>query len=165
MGLLLKHRISAAPVIDADRSVIGIVSEGDLLRPEGERPSRAGRPWWLEAVFAGKTVLILHTTGAKTGKQRTNPLVYAPHDGSYVIAASKGGAPNHPHWFLNVRADPDVIVEVGTERLAARATIVDDGPRRDELYAKLVSIMPDQFSKYETMTDRRIPVVVLDRVE
>lgn len=113
--------------------------------------------------FAGKPVLILHNTGAKTGKLRLNPLVYATHNGSYVVAASKGGAPNHPHWYLNVRANPDVTVEVGEERFSARATIVDDGPLRDELYAKLVSIMPDQFGKYETMTDRRIPVVVLDR--
>lgn len=112
--------------------------------------------------FAGKPVLILHNTGAKTGKQRLNPLVYATHDDSYVIAASKGGSPNHPHWFLNVRANPDVTVEVGTERFPAKATIVEDGPQRDELYAKLVAIL-DQFADYETMTDRRIPVVVLDR--
>ncbi len=53
--------------------------------------------------FAGKSLLILHHTGAKTGKLRMNPLVHAPHDGSYVVAATKGGAPNHPHWFLNVQ--------------------------------------------------------------
>ncbi len=114
--------------------------------------------------FKGKPLLILHHTGAKTGKLRTNPLVYAPHDGSYVVAATKGGAAHHPHWFLNVRANPDVSVEVGTQRLPARATIVEAGPRRDELYAKLVAIM-GQFADYETMTDRRIPVVVLDRAD
>lgn len=112
--------------------------------------------------FRGKPLLILHSTGAKTGKPRVNPLVYATHDGSYVVAASKGGAPNHPHWFLNVRANPDVTVEVGDERFPARATIVEDGPRRDGLYAKLVAIL-GQFADYETMTDRRIPVVLLDR--
>ena len=119
----------------------------------------------LGGFFEGKPLLILHNTGAKSGKLRMSPLVYATHDGSYVVAATKGGAPNHPHWFLNVRANPDVVVEVGTERFPARATIVEDGPRRDELYAKLVPIMPDQFGKYETMTDRRIPVVMLDRAE
>ena len=119
----------------------------------------------LDGFFAGTTVLILHTTGVKTGNQRLNPLVYAPHDGSYVVAASKGGAPNHPHWYINLRANPDVILEVGTERFPARATIVENGDQRDELYAKLVSVMPEQFSAYETMTDRRIPVVVLDRIE
>lgn len=112
--------------------------------------------------FAGKPVLILHNTGAKTGKLRLNPLVYATYNGSYVVAASKGGAPNHPHWFHNVRANPAVTVEVGTDRFPADATIVEDGPLRDELYAKLVAIMP-QFATYETMTERRIPVVVLDR--
>lgn len=114
--------------------------------------------------FAGKPVLILHNTGAKTGKLRLHPLVYATDDGSYVVAASKGGAPNHPHWFLNVRANPDVTVEVGTEQFPAKATIVEDGPLRDELYAKLVAIM-GQFADYETKTDRRIPVVVLDRTD
>ena len=119
----------------------------------------------LDGFFAGKSLLILHTTGVKTGKQRLNPLVYAPHDGSYVVAASKGGAPNHPHWYINLRANPDVILEVGTEHFPAHATIVENGDQRDELYAKLVSVMPEQFSAYETMTDRRIPVVVLDRIE
>ena len=114
--------------------------------------------------FEGKPVLILHNTGAKTGKQRLNPLVYATHDGSYVVVASKGGAPDHPHWFLNVRANPDVTVEVGTEKFPAKATIVEDGPHRDELYSKLVAIM-GQFAEYETMTDRRIPVIRLDRIK
>jgi deazaflavin-dependent oxidoreductase (nitroreductase family) len=114
--------------------------------------------------FEGKPVLILHNTGAKTGKQRLNPLVYATHDGSCVVAASKGGAPYHPHWFLNVRANPNVTVEVGTDKFPAKATIVEDGPYRDELYAKLVPIM-GQFAEYETMTDRRIPVIRLDRIK
>ncbi len=115
--------------------------------------------------FKGKPLLILHNTGAKTGKLRMNPLVYADHDGSYVVAATKGGADHHPHWFFNVRANPEVTVEVGTEQFRARATVIEDGPLRDELYAKLTAIMPDQFGKYETMTDRRIPVVVLDPVD
>jgi len=90
--------------------------------------------------------------------------VYANHDKSYVVAATKGGSPNHPHWFLNVRAHPEVAVEVGTEKFSAKATIVEDGPYRDELYAKLVAIM-DQFADYETKTDRRIPVIVLERTD
>ena len=114
--------------------------------------------------FAGRTVLILHNTGAKTGKQCLNPLVYATHNGRYVVAATKGGSAHHPHWFLNVRANPDVTVEVGTERFPAKATVVEDGPYRDELYAKLVAIM-DQFPEYETKTGRRIPVIVLDRAD
>lgn len=127
------------------------------------RANNGSVDWAAGGFFEGKPVLILHNTGAKTGKLRVNPLVYATHDGSYVVAATKGGAPHHPHWFLNVRANPDVTVEVGTEQFRAKATIVEDGPFRDELYAKLIAIMPDQFGEYETMTDRRIPVVVLDR--
>ncbi len=114
--------------------------------------------------FAGKPVLILHNTGAKTGTQRLSPLVYATHDDRYVVAASKGGAPAHPDWLFNVRANPDVTVEVGAERFPAKATIVEDGPHRDELYARLVAIM-GQFAEYETKTDRRIPVVVLERAD
>ena len=118
----------------------------------------------LGGFFVGKPVLILHSTGAKTGKQRLNPLVYATHDERYVVAATKGGAPNHPDWFFNVRANPEVTVEVGTERFPAKATLIEDGPVRDELYAKLVAIM-GQFAEYETKTDRRIPVVVLERAD
>lgn len=118
----------------------------------------------LGGFFVDRPVLILHTNGAKTGKQRLNPLVYATHDERYVVAATKGGAPNHPDWFFNVRANPEVTVEVGTERFPAKATIIEDGPVRDELYAKLVAIM-GQFAEYETKTDRRIPVVVLERAD
>ncbi|MDX1449891.1 MAG: nitroreductase family deazaflavin-dependent oxidoreductase [Acidimicrobiia bacterium] len=112
--------------------------------------------------FKGKPLLILHHEGAKTGKRRMNPLVYADHDGTYVVAASRGGAPTHPDWLFNVRANPNVTVELGTETFPATATVVADGPRRDELYAKLIAIM-GQFADYETKTDRTIPVVVLER--
>jgi deazaflavin-dependent oxidoreductase (nitroreductase family) len=112
--------------------------------------------------FRGRPVLILHHTGAKTGQERLNPLVYATDGDSYLVTGSKGGAPSDPHWLLNVRANPDVTVEVGVEEFPATATIIDDGPRREELYAKLVAVM-DQFADYETMTERRIPIVVLER--
>jgi deazaflavin-dependent oxidoreductase (nitroreductase family) len=112
--------------------------------------------------FRDKPVLILLNTGAKTGQERLNPLVYATDGDGYVVAGSKGGAPGDPHWLLNVRANPDVTVEVGVEEFPATATVIDDGPRRNELYARLVSVM-DQFADYETMTDRRIPIVVLER--
>ena len=112
--------------------------------------------------FRGRPVLILHHTGARTGQERLNPLVYATDGDSYVVAGSKGGAPSDPHWLLNVRANPNVTVEVGVEHFPATATIIDDGPRREELYAKLVAVM-DQFADYETMTERRIPIVVLER--
>jgi deazaflavin-dependent oxidoreductase (nitroreductase family) len=93
---------------------------------------------------------------------RLNPLVYATDGDSYVVAGSKGGAPSDPHWLLDARANPDVTLEVGVEEFPATATVIDDGPRRDELYAKLVAVA-DQFADYETMTDRCIPIVVLER--
>ncbi len=114
------------------------------------------------ASFAGKPVLILHNTGARSGQTRLNPLVYATDDDRYVVAASKGGAPHDPHWLLNVRANPDVVIEVGSDRFPATATIIDQGPERDDLYQRLVAIT-DQFAEYERMADRTIPVVVLER--
>lgn len=138
---------------DMNRSVI-----------EGFRANSGAVDAAMGGFFAGKPVLLLHTTGAKTGKPRLNPLVYARHNGGYVVAASNGGAPDHPRWFLNVRAKPDVTVEVGTEKFPAKATIVEEGPYRDALYAELVAIM-DQFAEYETMTDRLIPVTVLERAD
>ena len=115
-------------------------------------------------VFAGKPVLVLHTTGARTGKQRLTPLVYGRDGDRLVVAASKGGAPTDPAWLFNLRANPDVVVEVGTETFSASASIVEDGPLRDELYATMVAIMP-QYADYETKTDRTIPVAILDRAD
>ena len=112
--------------------------------------------------FAGKPLLLLHHVGAKTGLERVTPLVYAADGDRYVIAASKGGAPTHPHWFLNVQANQDVSVEVGSESFPARATIVTDGPERDTLYAKLEAIL-DNFTEYQKNSSRVIPVVVLEK--
>ena len=114
--------------------------------------------------FARKPILILHTTGARSGKPRLNPLVYATDGERLVVSASKGGAPNHPDWFFNVRANPDVRVELSDETFRARATIIENGRHRDELYARLTAIM-EQFAEYETKTDRRIPVIVLERAD
>ena len=115
-------------------------------------------------VFAGQPILILHTTGAKTGKPRLNPLVYATDGERLIVSASKGGAPSHPDWLFNVRANPDVRVELSDETFRARAAIIENGPHRDELYARLAAIM-EQFAHYETKTDRRIPVIVLERAD
>lgn len=111
--------------------------------------------------FRDATLLLLHTTGARTGKARVTPLVYARDGDRFVVAASKAGADEHPDWLYNVRASPEVTIEVGTERLAARATILASGPRRDELYAKLIDVL-DSFEGYEEKADRTIPVLVLE---
>ena len=114
-------------------------------------------------VNGGNSLLLLRTTGARSGKQRVNPLAY-PTDGErLVIIASKGGTPTNPDWYHNIVAHPDVTVEVGTETFEARATVVE-GPERDELYAKQAAIMPN-FAEYQEKTTRKIPVIVLTRKE
>jgi len=112
--------------------------------------------------FEGATMLLLHTTGAKTGQVRVNPLVYLPDGERYVIFASKGGAPTNPDWYHNLLAHPEVAIEVGTQTVPVRARVIT-GPERDELYAKQVARRP-QFAEYERKTARAIPVVALEPV-
>jgi len=111
--------------------------------------------------FAQAPLLLMTTTGAKSGKQRVIPIVYTRDGDRLVIAASKGGAPTNPDWFHNVSANPDVTVELPGEKFAARATVVD-GTERDRLYAEHAEAMPG-FAEYESKTDRIIPIVVLER--
>lgn len=109
--------------------------------------------------FAGMPLLLLHHTGAKTGSSRLNPVAYLEDDGRYVIFASKAGAPTHPDWYHNLKAHPEVQVEVGPDTLdvvASEAT----GEERDRLYAAQSERVP-QFAEYEQNTDRVIPVIVL----
>jgi deazaflavin-dependent oxidoreductase (nitroreductase family) len=111
--------------------------------------------------FEGMPVLLLTTTGAKSGQRRINPLVYLPYKDSFVIFASKGGEPTHPDWYHNLVANPQVTVEVGTETFEATATIVT-GELRDQLYAEQVKVAP-QFGEYQAKTTRPIPVIILER--
>lgn len=106
-------------------------------------------------------VLLLTHKGAKSGQVRTCPLVYATDGDRIVIAASKAGAPNHPHWYLNISANPEVTLEVGTEKYQARAVTVT-GVERDRLYQVIATAMP-VFNEYAAKTDRVIPVVVFER--
>jgi deazaflavin-dependent oxidoreductase (nitroreductase family) len=112
-------------------------------------------------MFSGARLLLLTTTGAKSGKTRVNPLAFTRDGEDYVIIASKGGSPTHPDWYHNLVANRDVTVEVGNERFAARARVAQ-GAERDRLYAAQASIMPG-FAEYQRNTTRQIPVVVLQR--
>jgi deazaflavin-dependent oxidoreductase (nitroreductase family) len=117
--------------------------------------------------FEGATLLLLHTTGRRTGKEYVNPLVYLPDDGRWVVFGSKGGALTDPDWVRNLEANPDAVIEVGTETIPVRATkILREGPERDELYRRQVARMPG-FADYEEKTKgiRKIPVIVLERRE
>lgn len=113
----------------------------------------------LSGQFDGMDVLILTTTGAKSGQTRWNPLVYTKDGGRYVIVASKGGAPASPDWYYNLRAYPSVSIEVGAENVSVEASVVT-GDERDRLYAQHAERMP-QFLDYAKATARRIPVVAL----
>ena len=113
--------------------------------------------------FAGKPLLLLHNTGAKSGAARINPLVYGTEGDNFVIAASKGGADSHPDWFYNVQANPDVMVEVGTRKVSARAQVVPEGERRTALYLQLENILSN-FTDYKHKTERVIPVIVLEPI-
>ena len=110
--------------------------------------------------FEGAPVVLLTTTGAKTGKSRTNPLVSQEgKDGRIYVFASKGGAPTNPDWYHNLLAHPTVVVERGTERYEATATPVT-GPLHDEIYARQVERFPG-FGEYQQKAGRVIPVVAL----
>lgn len=112
--------------------------------------------------FEGKTLLLLHSKGAKTGEERINPAAYVRDNGNLVIIASKGGAPTHPNWYYNLVANPLVTVEVGTEKFQARARVVEE-PERTRLYDKMIEMMPS-FADYRKKTTRQIPVFVLTPV-
>jgi len=112
-------------------------------------------------MFAGAPLLLLTTTGAKSGQPRTAPLVYTIDDGKWVIIASKGGAPTHPDWFHNLRAHPDVTIEVGTDTFSVRASI-PEGDERQRLYDQMAAQMPN-FAEYQRNTTRQIPIVLLER--
>src|SRR5512135_284312 len=111
--------------------------------------------------FAGRTLLLLHTIGAKSGQERINPVAYVTDGDRLVIIGSKGGAPTHPDWYQNILAYPLVTVEVGTEQFQARAAIVNE-PERNRLYDQMVAMMPS-FAEYQQKTNRVIPVITLTR--
>ncbi|WP_020580118.1 nitroreductase family deazaflavin-dependent oxidoreductase [Actinopolymorpha alba] len=114
-------------------------------------------------MFEGAPLLLLTTTGAKSGQPRTSPLVYLREgDRSYVFG-SNGGGPAHPSWYHNLLADPKATVEVGEETFAVTATTIT-GTERDEIYARQVVVSPG-FGDYERQTSRVIPVVALAPVD
>ena len=112
-------------------------------------------------LWNGVPTLLLTTTGRKSGGQRQLPLIYGEDPGGLVIVASKGGAPAHPAWYLNLVEHPQVIVQVAQERYRAVARVVDP-EERQRLWPKMTAIWP-QYDDYQEKTDREIPVVVLSR--
>ena len=113
-------------------------------------------------MFEGASMLILHTTGAKTGRELVTPLVHHQEGDDLHIYASAGGADQHPAWYHNLVANPEVTVEVGTETLPMRARVTTGG-ERDHLFAEQVERAPG-FGTYQRKTTRIIPVIELERV-
>jgi deazaflavin-dependent oxidoreductase (nitroreductase family) len=141
-------------------------------------PSNAERAAWNEALIAdfrahggeittgpmaGRRLMVLTTTGSRTGRPRSTPIAYTRDGDRYVVVGSNRGLHTDPAWVGNVRAHPEVTVEVGTETFRARA-VVASGDERRRLYDAHATAMPN-FAEYERMTEREIPVVTLERID
>ena len=109
----------------------------------------------------GVPVLLLTTTGRKTGKRRTTPLLYVEQGDRYVVVASVGGAPSHPAWYLNLRSNPAATIQVGGRKLAVTAESAGPGERAP-LWSPLTQMWP-RYDDYQAKTRREIPVVILAR--
>ena len=113
--------------------------------------------------FAGATLVLLHTIGAKSHQERINPVACVRDSDRLVVIASKAGAPTHPDWYYNILANPRITVEIGTEQFQARAAVSAE-PERTRLYNQMVAMMPG-FAEYQSKTTRVIPVITLTRVK
>ena len=111
--------------------------------------------------FEGAPLLILHSTGAKSGKNRLAPIVFQSVGDAWAVFASKAGAPDNPDWYHNLVANPTAKIELGTEDVDVTARVLE-GDERSEVWEKQKQLMPG-FAEYEAKTDRVIPVVLLER--
>jgi len=136
---------------DRDYSLFGDAHVEQYLATNGE----VGHLW------NGAPCLVLWTTGRKSGETRVHPLIYGAHGDDVVIVASKGGAPEHPTWYLNLTANPAVEVQVMADRYTGTARTVE-GDERAELWKLMTGIWPE-YDGYQAKTDREIPVVVIER--
>lgn len=113
-------------------------------------------------IWRGVPTLLLTTRGRKTGQKGTLPLIYGQDGARYVLIASRGGTPDHPGWYKNLSANPEVEVQVAADRFTARASTVT-GPERERLWKLMAKIWPD-YDAYQQKTARVIPVVLLERI-
>ena len=120
-----------------------------------ETDGEVGHEW------QGTKTLLLTTTGRKSGEERIQPLIYARHGDDYVVVASKGGNPQHPAWYLNLDANPDVEVQVLGDRFPATARTATP-EEKSEIWPTMTAEWPD-YDNYQRKTDRDIPVVLLSR--
>ena len=134
-----------------DRSLFG----EEHVRRYRETGGEVGHIW------NGVPTLLLTTTGRRSGEQRTTPLIYGRDGERYVVVASKGGAPRHPAWYLNLSAKPDVELQVAAQRFRARARTAAAN-ERERLWKLMAGIWP-AYDDYQAKTEREIPLVVLER--
>ena len=127
------------------------------VRSYRETDGEVGHDW-----KKGTSVLLLSTTGRRSGEEHTTPLIYGMSGNDYVIVASKGGAPDPPDWYLNLSEHPEVQVQVLDDRFTARARTATP-EEKPQLWEQMVGHWPD-YDAYQSRTDRDIPVVVLERV-
>jgi deazaflavin-dependent oxidoreductase (nitroreductase family) len=111
--------------------------------------------------WRGTEILLLNTTGHQSGKDRTMALIHRADGDRFVVVASKGGAPQHPAWFANLEAAPDVTIQVRDEVIPVHASVAH-GEERARLWSLMTEVWPD-YDSYQTKTEREIPVVVLQR--
>lgn len=112
--------------------------------------------------FANTDLLLLHSKGANTGQARINPLMYLKDGERYIVFASRNGGPKHPDWYHNLVANPDVEVEVGTEKFAAKA-VVTSGAERARVWDQCVAVRPFLTDHAARAQPREIPVIALER--
>ena len=139
------------PVPGTDISLLG----AEHVRVYRETNGEKGYLW------NGVPTLLLTTRGRMSGEPRTIPIIYTPVGDAYVIIASKGGSPTHPKWYLNLLQDPRVEIQVKAERFEGLARTADS-PEREALWVEAVKAWPN-YDIYQSRTDRKIPVVVLER--
>jgi deazaflavin-dependent oxidoreductase (nitroreductase family) len=148
-------------------------AEGSADKPQAvnlrDSPAKATTPYNAKVVEEFRAnprnsrVLLLHTTGAKTGEPRLTPLAYLTDGERLVVIASNGGAPKHPAWYHNLVANPKVGVEVGTEQFYARATVAQE-PERTALFSKMAAKSPAFATYQQKAAPRVLPVIVLTRM-
>lgn len=139
---------------------------GPTSRPPGWQQEHARR--YIESggkdghIWEGVGTLLLTTTGRRSGQSRTTPLIYGRDGDRYLVVASRGGAPQHPAWYENLTARPDVAVQVMAERFAARARTAS-GAEKPALWKTMAAIWP-AYEEYQARTTREIPLVIIERV-
>jgi deazaflavin-dependent oxidoreductase (nitroreductase family) len=135
-------------------------SDDELFGPEHVRVYRetAGEHGYH---WRGTTILLLTTTGRRTGEERTTPLIHRTDDGRWAVVASKGGTPENPAWYENLVANPEVTIQVKGEEIPVTATTAE-GDERERLWSLMAEVWPG-YDDYQTKTERQIPIVVLTR--